>query len=249
MRDLSAAELSQPSTLQLSVVCPVYNEGANIGKLLERLAAEITIPMELIVVYDKDDDNTLPALDKLTPPFPVRRVKNHYGRGALNAIKSGFAEAKCEATLVVMADLSDELGVVPRMYELIHQGCDVVCGSRYMAGGKQIGGPMLKGLMSRTAGLTLNWFAGVPTKDVTNSFKMYRTKFLQSLSFESTGGFEIGMEVVVKAYVSGGKIAEVPSTWTDRVAGESRFQLWKWLPKYLRWYLYAFRGRLSRGRG
>jgi len=51
---------------------------------------------------------------------------------------------------------------------------------------------------------------------------------------------------VVKAYVAGGRIAEVPSTWTDRVAGRSRFRLWRWLPKYLRWYLYAFRGRFRR---
>ena len=132
------------------------------------------------------------------------------------------------------------------MYELVRQGHDVVCGSRYTRGGKQIGGPFLKGLLSRTAGLTLHWFAGVPTTDVTNSFKMYRTAFLQALTFESNGGFEIGMEAVVKAYVGGGRIAEVPSTWTDRVAGTSRFRLWRWLPKYLRWYLYAFRGRFAR---
>ena len=201
--------------------------------------------MELVVVYDKDDDDTLPALAALKPPFPVRTVKNHFGRGALNAIKSGFREAKCEATLVVMADLSDDLSAVPRMFELVHQGYDVVCGSRYMKGGRQIGGPVLKGLLSRTAGLTLHWLAGLPTRDVTNSFKMYRTAFLQGLQFESTGGFEIGMEAVVKAYVAGGKIAEVPSTWTDRVAGESRFRLLKWLPNYLRWYFYAFRGRFG----
>jgi dolichol-phosphate mannosyltransferase len=228
----------------LSVVCPVYNEGANIGPLIERLGKEIALPMELLVVYDKDDDDTLPALLALKPAFPVRTVKNQFGRGALNAIKTGFAQAGCEATLVIMADLSDDLRIVPRMFELIHQGYDIVCGSRYMKGGKQIGGPLLKGLMSRTAGLTLHWFAGLPTRDVTNSFKMYRTAFLKGLTFESTGGFEIGMEAVVKAYVAGGRIAELPSTWTDRVAGESRFRLWKWLPNYLRWYGYAFRGRL-----
>lgn len=228
---------------QLSVVCPVYNEGANIGPLIERLEREISVPMELIVVYDGDEDNTLPALAKLSPRFPVRTVKNHFGRGALNAIKSGFREATCEATLVIMADLSDDLRIVGQMKDLIHQGTDVVCGSRYMRGGRHIGGPLLKGLMSRVAGLSLHYLAGVPTKDVTNSFKMYRTKFLQSLEFESTGGFEIGMEAVVKAYVAGGRVAELPSTWTDRVAGESRFQLWKWLPNYLRWYRYAFRGR------
>ena len=236
-------------TPKLSVVCPVYNEGANIAALVDRLERDLAVDLELIVVYDKDDDDTLPALAKLHPRFPVRTVKNHYGRGALNAIKTGFAEARCEATLVVMADLSDELSVAGRMYELIASGADVVCGSRYMKGGRQIGGPLLKGVLSRAAGLSLHYLAGVPTRDVTNSFKMYRTKFLQGLTFESSGGFEIGMEAVVKAYVAGGRIEEVPSTWTDRVAGESRFQLWKWLPNYLRWYRYAFRGRFARRRG
>ena len=130
-----------------------------------------------------------------------------------------------------------------RLIRVREGGADVVCGSRYMPGGRQIGGPYLKGLLSRAAGISLHYLAGVPTRDVTNSFKMYRTEFLRGLRFESSGGFEIGMEAVVKAYVAGRRIAEVPSTWTDRVAGASRFRLWRWLPRYLRWYLYAFRGR------
>ncbi len=173
--------------LKLSLVCPVYNEGANIGPLLERLGRAIEIPMELVVVYDHDEDDTLPAVSRLRPRFPVRTVKNRFGRGALSAIKTGFAEASGEATLVIMADLSDDLRAVRPMFELIQQGHDVVCGSRYMRGGRQVGG-----------------------------------------------------------YVSGGRIAEVPSTWTDRVAGRSRFRLWRWLPHYLRWYFYAFRGRFRR---
>jgi glycosyltransferase involved in cell wall biosynthesis len=231
---------------ELSVVCPVYNEGANIGPLLQRLEGEAAVPMELIVVYDSEDDDTLPALARLAPPFAVRTVKNQFGRGALNAIKTGFREARCEATLVIMADLSDDLRIVPRMLELVHEGYDIVCGSRYMRGGRQIGGPLVKGLLSRVAGISLHYLAGVPTRDATNSFKMYRTRFLHGLQLESTGGFEIGMEAVVKAYVAGARVAELPSTWTDRVAGESRFRLWKWLPNYLRWYFYAFRGRFRR---
>jgi len=228
---------------RLSVVCPVYNEGENIAALVGRLEREVDLDLELIVVYDEDEDDTLPALATLEPRFPVRTVKNRLGRGALNAIKTGFAEARSEATLVVMADLSDDLSAVGRMFELLVRGADVVCGSRYMPGGRQIGGPLLKGLLSRAAGISLHYLAGVPTRDVTNSFKMYRTEFLRGLRFESSGGFEIGMEAVVKAYVAGRRIAEVPSTWTDRVAGASRFRLWRWLPRYLRWYLYAFRGR------
>src|SRR5438067_1371836 len=87
---------------RLSVVCPVYNEGANIGNLLLRLEVEIEIPIELIVVYDMNEDDTLPVLAQRNPRFPVRTVKNQFGRGALNAIKTGFQEAQCDATLVIM---------------------------------------------------------------------------------------------------------------------------------------------------
>jgi glycosyltransferase involved in cell wall biosynthesis len=176
-------------------------------------------------------------------------VKNHYGRGALNAIKTGFDEARSDAILVMMADLSDDLAVVDRMYDLLtREGCDIVCGSRYMPGGKQIGGPRLKGALSRWAGLSLHYFLGLPTHDVSNSFKIYRRAFIQAQTIESDGGFEIGTELVVKAFIGGRKIAEVPAVWTDRVAGKSRFKLWKWLPKYLRWYLFAFRGKLTLAR-
>jgi glycosyltransferase involved in cell wall biosynthesis len=235
-------------TPQLTVVCPVYNEAGSIGRQLDALAEAIAIPIEMLVVYDYDDDDTLPVVRQKAGslPFAVRLVRNRFGQGALNAIKTGFLEARTEAVLVTMADLSDDLRVVGHMHDLIGAGYDVVCASRYMPGGRQIGGRPFKNLLSRTAGLSLYHLAGVPTRDATNSFKMYRTEFLRSVEFESKGGFEIGLEAVVKAFVSGRRIAEVPATWTDRVAGKSRFRLWKWLPHYLRWYLYAFRGAFRR---
>ncbi|MEW6771944.1 MAG: glycosyltransferase [Bacillota bacterium] len=228
----------------LSVVCPVYNEAENIERLLNGLQEKVSVPMEVLVVYDHDGDNTVPVVAKIAPryPFAVRLVKNRFGAGALNAIKTGFAEARHEAVLVVMADLSDDLSVVDEMYRLVaEEGFDIVCGSRYMRGGRQIGGPPLKRFLSRMAGVSLYYLAGLPTHDVTNSFKMYRREFLQSVNVESSGGFEIGMELVVKAFVAGRKIAELPATWTDRTAGRSRFRMWRWIPNYLRWYLYAFK--------
>ena len=61
------------------------------------------------------------------------------------------------------------------------------------------------------------------------------------------GGFELGLELTVKAYRLGMRVAEVPTTWRDRTAGESHFRLRKWLPHYLRWYVAAFRARAARG--
>jgi len=73
---------------------------------------------------------------------------------------------------------------------------------------------------------------------------MYRKCVLAEIGIESRGEFEIGMEIVVKAFLKGYKITEVPSTWQDRTAGKSRFKLLKWLPRYIRWYLYALKKRL-----
>ena len=234
----------------LSLVCPVYNEAPNIGRQLDELASKIHVPAQLIIVYDFDEDDTLPVVrNRLASfPFPIRLLKNAYGRGVMNAVKTGLQAAMHQtAVCVIMADLSDEISVVNRMYELIENGTyDVVNGSRYMKNGRQIGGPPLKTLLSRAAGLSLHYLGGIPTHDATNNFKMYRGSFLEATTIESVAGFEIGLELVGKAYVNGYRIGEVPSVWTDRVAGESRFNLRKWLPQYLKWYRFAFRGRFGR---
>ena len=129
-----------------------------------------------------------------------------------------------------MADGSDEPHVVDPMVALARDGADVVSASRYMSGGHQVGGPPLKRLMSRTAGLTLHWFAGVPTHDPTNNFKLYSRRFLDTVTIESTAGFELALELTVKATLAGRRVAEVPTTWRDRTAGQSNFKLRKWLP-------------------
>ena len=136
-----------------------------------------------------------------------------------------------------MADGSDEPQVVDPMVALARDGADVVAASRYMRGGRQVGGPRLKRLLSRAAGLTLHWFGGVPVHDPTNNFKLYSRRFLDAVTIESEAGFELALELTVKATLDGRRLAEVPTTWRDRTAGQSNFHLRKWLPHYLHWYL------------
>jgi glycosyltransferase involved in cell wall biosynthesis len=233
----------------LSLACPVYNEAGNIGNLLDTLVQKVRVPCELVIVYDFEEDDTLPVVRERMAnfPIPIRLVRNKYGRGALNAVKTGLESCVDRTAIaVIMADLSDDLDDLNAMYAKIEDGTyDVMCGSRYMRGGRQIGGPFLKTLLSRTAGLSLHILTGIPTHDATNNFKMYRGSFVAATTIESQGGFEIGLEMVAKAYVGGYRIGEVPTVWRDRVAGESRFDLWKWLPQYLRWYRYAFRRRAA----
>lgn len=230
----------------INIVIPVYNEGENISRTLSEISTKIRTSTQIYAVYDMDEDTTIPAIkDYLSKNHQVNisLVKNKYGRGALNAIKTGFERVRDGIVLVVMADLSDDLSNVDEMLNKINQGYDLVCGSRYMKGGRQIGGPWLKKTLSRIAGVSLYYLAGLPTHDVTNSFKMYTKQLLNRISIESNGGFELGMEIVIKAFIRGYKITEVPCIWSDRSAGKSRFKLWQWLPNYLHWYWLAITSR------
>ena len=72
---------------------------------------------------------------------------------------------------------------------------------------------------------------------------MYRKSLLDALTLESRHGFELALEITVKAFLGGWRLAEIPTVWHDRVEGTSNFRLLRWLPRYLRWYWLA----LSRG--
>ena len=227
----------------LNIVIPVFNEAENIKVAVERIKNECINRYSITIVYDMEEDTTIPVIRQMQVDIDnLFLLKNKFGRGVLNAIKTGMEEAVTEYLVVTMADLSDPPAVINEMYRIAkEQKADIVCASRYMKGGKQIGGPIVKGLMSRIAGLTLHYMAGVPTHDATNSFKLYRTSFLRQQTIESEGGFELGIELVAKAHVRGNTICETPTVWTDRVAGKSNFKLFKWLPGYLKWYFYAFK--------
>ena len=227
---------------------PVYNEGENVVPTLEGIVSQVkTRPLEVLVVHDMDEDTTVPVVKRLQASMPELRLhRNTIGRGVLNAIKSGLMAAEAPFVLVTMGDGADDPADIDRMYALAVGGAHVVAGSRYMRGGHQIGGPILKRSMSRVAGLSLHLLGGVPVHDATNSFRIYSKKLLNAVTIESDGGFELGIELTVKAHLLGMTVAEVPTTWRDRTAGQSRFKLWEWLPRYLKWYQ---RGLVGRFRG
>jgi glycosyltransferase involved in cell wall biosynthesis len=232
----------------LGIIIPVHNEGENIGKTIGAIEKNIKTSHRIYIVYDFDEDDTLPVARAISKEgVDIVFLKNAQ-TGVVNAIKKGLREAQEESLLVSMADMSDDYSVVDRMCVLMRDGYDVVCGSRYMKEGRQIGGPLVKKTISRLVGVSLRYLTGLPTHDATNSFKLYRKKMLDSMVVESDGGFEVGMEIVTKAHFSGFKVTEVPCTWLDRVKGESRFRLFKWAPKYLRWYFYAFKKAYLRGK-
>lgn len=230
--------------MKLSIIIPVFHEEKNIGKVLKQISAKVTTQHQTLIVYDTPEDPTYTVVkDILHTDKTLRLVRNTVGNGCgvLNAILTGIEKANSQAVVIVMADLSDDITNIDAMYHLIEQGYDIVNGSRYMKGGKKIGGPKLKTFLSRTAGISLHYLLRIPTHDVTNAFKMYRKTVFNTVSIESIGGFEYSLEVLVKAYKQGYKVTEIPTVWKDRTAGKSQFQFRKWLPHYIRWFVFALK--------
>src|SRR4051812_34959501 len=226
--------MSEP---RVSVVTPVYNEGDTINDFLDRIFEAVTLPCEVLVVFDTDEDTTRPYLEKYAEREPrLEPMLNTYGRGPARAIRFGIDNARAPVAVVTMADGCDDPQQIDQLARLVERGVVVAAASRYARGGQQVGGPLLKRTLSRLAGLSLHWFARVGTRDATNSFKAYDRHFVQEVGIVSDGGFEVGVELVAKARRLRRPVAELPTIWLDRSFGMSNFKLMKWLPGYLRWY-------------
>jgi dolichol-phosphate mannosyltransferase len=231
---------------EVTVIVPVYNEGDSVVAPLQRLLRSVTLPTEVLVVYDFPEDTTVPYARKIAESDKrVRPMLNTYGRGPANAIRFGFDQAAAPVTVVTMADGSDDPRQIDELARLVDRGVVVAAASRYMPGGQQVGGPRMKGLMSRLAGRSLYTLARVGTRDATNSFKAYSTAFVQEVGIHSRSGFEIGLELTAKATRLRRPVAEIPTIWLDRTLGNSHFDMARWMPAYLRWYWLAFGRRLT----
>lgn len=230
----------------LVVVVPVYNEGENFREWWRRAGPHLPPGTVVRPVYDMPEDDTLPVIEALRREgAPIEPLQNE-GRGVLKALLTGLRSVERGPVLVSMADLSDEPADIPRMLAEWEAGAAVVVGSRYMKGGRHVGGPRLKKTLSRLGGVSLHLLAGFPAHDATNNFRLYDAEFVRSVQVESTAGFELAMELTLKAWEAGRKVVEVPTTWTDRVAGESRFNFKKWLPHYARLWARAMRHGVKR---
>lgn len=231
---------------RISIVVPVFNEGHEINAFLDLVFESVTMPCEVLAVYDSQEDTTRAHLEDYARHEPrLLPTLNTYGKGPANAIRYGIDHADAEIIVVTMSDGSDDPQQIDDLARLVERGVVVAAASRYAKSGQQVGGPFLKRILSRAAGLSLFWFARVGTRDATNSFKAYDRDFVRKVGMESDTGFEVGLELVAKARRYRQPVAELPTIWLDRTTGQSNFQVWSWLPRYLRWYRYAFGPRLS----
>jgi glycosyltransferase involved in cell wall biosynthesis len=231
---------------RVSIVIPAFNEGPEIEEVLGRLSEAVTLPSEFVVVVDSPDDSTVPYVEKYAvADSRVRVIINDVEPGPAQAIRYGIERAEAGVVVVTMADGCDDPQQIDALVRLVERGVVIAAASRYSRGGQQVGGPFLKGLLSRIAGLSLWSLARVGTHDATNSFKAYDGDFVRGVGIASCAGFEIGIELVAKARRARLPVAELPTIWLERHQGMSNFRLITWLPHYLRWWRFAFGPRME----
>lgn len=216
-----------PIAGSVSVVIPTYNEAESIETLIERLLA-LGDRFCVLVVDDSSPDGTAGIVRSLADRFPgrvavlVRPKKEGIGR----AYVAGFREAlagDAEFIAQMDADLSHDPKDLVRLVAAA-DNADLVLGSRYIEGGDTSGWPLHRRLISRIGGRYARLALGVPIRDLTGGFKVYRRSALQALDIDriTSDGYVFQIETTYKTWLNGFRVVEVPIRFVDRVAGKSK---------------------------
>ena len=142
-----------------------------------------------------------------------------------------------ENSYVLLWAMGVMIQLVEELLLLVERGLTVAVASRYSKGGQFVGKKGIKYLLSKYSGKLLFHIFRVGTKDPTNMFKAYDKKFLDEIKIESSVGFTLGLELIIKAKLKSKNIGEIPTIWIDRTFGESKFSIRKFIPKYLFWVM------------
>ncbi len=232
------------SKTKVDIILPVYYEQDNIEKVIQGIEKYTTSPHRIFAIWQDKKDPSIFILKKLQKKYTsLEVIECKSGVGMRQALTTGFKHTSADIIIIMMSDLSDNPKQIEQMLKKISEGYDFVCATRYSKGGKRIGGSKIKAFMSWFACVTLRMITGIPTSDATNAYKCFKRSLLKRITVESTAGFEIPLELVVKAYRLGYMITEIPTVWREREKGSSSFKVFSWIPFYMRWYTAAIKYR------
>lgn len=207
----------------LSLVIPTYNEKKSLEALLprlDRIAAQLDEPLQLVVVDDNSPDGTADYANSFQPEsdMTVLVVKRPGKFGLASAVIEGWRASRGELLGVMDADGSHDETILPAMlWSLRESPAEVVVGSRYIPGGGMGDWPLFRQLISRAAVLLGSFLC--PAKDVTSGFLVFRREVLEGVSLDPIG-FKIGLEVMVRGRYR--TFTEIPYVFTDRKKGRSK---------------------------
>ncbi|MFC4947775.1 polyprenol monophosphomannose synthase [Pseudonocardia sp. GCM10023141] len=208
------------------VVIPTYNERENIGPIISRLHAAVP-QVDVLVVDDASPDGTGELADEMAAADSRIQVLHRTGKDGLGAAYlAGFAAAlsgKHQVVVEMDADGSHAPEDLPALLAAL-EDADLVLGSRYVPGGQLVNWPAHRKWFSRSANLYSRVALGVPIRDITAGYRVYRRQVLEEIDLAavSSQGYCFQIDMAWRAVKAGFRVHEVPITFTEREHGSSK---------------------------
>jgi dolichol-phosphate mannosyltransferase len=209
------------------VVIPTYQESANIERVLWRVRSALPDAM-VLVVDDGSPDGTADLADLAAAELGSIAVLRRPAKAGLGgAYRAGFAwglDQGFDVLVQMDADLSHDPGSLPALLDAVSAGADVSIGSRYVTGGTIPRWSRRRRMLSRWGNRYAATMLGLGVRDVTAGFRAYRAEVLREIDLTTVraDGYGFQIEMAYRAARAGGRIVEVPISFADREAGESK---------------------------
>jgi dolichol-phosphate mannosyltransferase len=215
--------------VRILVIIPTYNERENLKHLVPQVLG-LRPDLEILVVDDGSPDGTGAQAKELARATGRVHLLERSGKQGLgSAYRAGYRWMleKTDAELVVQmdADFSHDPKFLPEMLRIAEEeGVDLVLGSRYLAGANVVHWPIRRLILSYGANLYARIVTGLPLKDSTGGFKVFRRRVLETidLGVVRSDGYGFQIEMNFHAWKNGNTIREVPIVFVDRHSGTSK---------------------------
>ena len=224
----SLAEWEEAGTTgMLSVVIPAHNEEGHIENTITALTEQLSqeaINHEVLVINDNSTDDTEEILRQLDNE-KVRYLNNEPPNGFGYAVRLGLKAFLGDCVAIVMADGSDDPVDLVRFYREFESGADCVFGTRFSRTSQVVDYPWPKRLLNRLGNLLIQLLFLTHYNDTTNAFKLYGRNVVAGLQPLMAYGFNLTVELPLKAIARGYSYSVLPNNWYNRKEGLSKFKI------------------------
>ncbi len=209
------------------IVLPTFNEADNIVEVLQKLRAVVP-EASVLVVDDASPDGTADLVEEVAEQVGdvsvMRRpAKSGLGSAYCDGFHRGLA-AGYDVMVEMDSDLSHDPAALPSLLTAVADGAALALGSRYIPGGSIPDWSWYRRALSRWGNRYAAAVLGIDVKDATSGYRAYRAEALTNIDFHTVqaDGYGFQVEMAYRVLASGGRIVEVPISFTDRVRGESK---------------------------
>jgi len=233
------------------ILLPCFNEEGNLMQLFSGIhdtMVDLNMPYEVVAVNDGSTDGTEDILRDLAEKYPIKIIRHDKNMGLAAAYRTSIDTSirnslENDVIFTMDADNTQDPHYIVGMLKEVGNGTDIVIGSRYVSGGRQINVPFHRVVLSKIINFLIRKIAQMPIKDATSGYRCYKASVLRTASsvfkdkFIESQGFEVPLELLVKTYRcdSGVQVKEIPITLDyGKKVGKSKLKLFTTISLYIK---------------